>query len=201
MASNFKLFPVNSSEKRRRNKYIILMHVADTSQRFRPMKPLLKEYSTSFVFRGITDYFKESLEVRHIPFHYYVADIVKDWEVLTSSPLTVRSDILKDAISCGYLDPIFEDALVICVQDNFALRIPDSRMYDCINQRCITPNLNLLKMGNFLDNVYWYDEVFRVDKYNADMEVDSLNNKYRYEFRQMKYFRRLDFNLSSRQYN
>lgn len=123
-----------------------------------------------------------------------------DWEVHVSESLEAKSDMLAKAISAGYVDPFFRDAIVIAIQDDYNGRIPEIRTYEVAASRIIAPLNKIMKLGTFRDTVFWYDEIFNIEQYEADFKEDRHALKYPYSVSPMKYFDRVQFNIETRRF-
>lgn len=195
-----RLIPLRNPDKRRTNKYIILTQVSNFSRRHNPMVPDLKGFLPYFTYLKLQNYFFENLEKRILPFHYHINYFMGDWIPNVSTPLNVQSDMIEQCIANGYMDSYFRDAIVIAIQDDYSQRVPDLRTYEVMGSKVIAPLMQTLKMGNYRDCVVWFDEIFNYDKYNRDMETNSLDNPYPYEVRRTKFFDRVQFNLETRRF-
>jgi hypothetical protein len=194
-----KYYAVSPTDTRRQNRYIILAHVSDFVMRGWFFDPDLRNKTNYFCFDKIKNYFRERVDIRQMPFHYYTSIIKGDWELFHAAPATYRSPMISEAIQRYYIPDRFRDAIVICVQDNFALNTADMRMHQLLGSTLIAPLLNQFKV-NFMDSVFWFDEIFDWDKYNQDVEDDPLGYTYPYETNRMKFFDRTIFNLECRRF-
>lgn len=193
------LYPLLNSSKRKSTKFIILSHISNFCIHKNPMIPELQGYLPYYTTSKLKQYYFEQLERRVLPFHYHVNSVMKDWEVMATAPLNSSSNMLEECVRNGYLDSFYQDAVVIAIQDDYSVRIPDLRTFEVMAANIIAPLSNLLKTGNF-SKVVWFDEIFNFDKYNFDMEKDPLNNPYPYRVRPMKFFDRVQFNLETRRF-
>ena len=188
-----KYRPLNTLQKRKRNSFIILSHMRNFSYRLDPLVPDHKGFLPYFTTNKIRNYYNKLN--KPIPFHYHVNNIMKDWEILVSTPLNRRSTLLDSAFENGYIDYYYRDAIVIAIQDDFSLRTPDLRMYEVLGSNLIAPLKELFKIGNIYDSIVFIDEIFNIEKYNKDRKENPTDNKYPFEFRPMDHFDRVQFNL------
>ena len=195
-----KIFPLTRVNKRNKTKFILITTISNLSETIRPMTSDIKGYTGYYVFDKINNYFKEKLEYKEMPMHYHVSQLKNNWIPMVSAPLDMRSEFLKHSVEYEYLPFWFRDAVLITVQDDFKLRIPDDEMYKVISSRILSPVIGMNKSGNLLDSVFWLDEVFNFDKYNSDKELYNLNFDYKYDIKPMLYFDRVLFNLAARKY-
>ena len=193
--NNSKIFPLKNPEKRKKNTFIILSHIRNFSLRKNSMTPDLKGFLPYYVTNKHKDYYFENLENRHIPFHFHCNKILNDWETIVTAPIRLRSNMLEEAFKAGYIENFYTDAIVIAVQDAFDIRIPELRLYEVLGANVLAPLREELKMPNYRSSIFWLDEIFNIEKYNKDMEENRLHNTYPYEFRPMRYFDRVQFNL------
>jgi hypothetical protein len=183
-----KLYPLRSIEKRRVNKHIIITQVSNFSLRTNPLTPELEGYVPYYAYRRVFNYFRENQELHQVPFHFYVNEIQNDWEVFNAAPLNYRSPWLGSLIDNFYIDSFYQDAIVIAIQDDFSLRIPDERMYSVLASRVIAPLLQTLRMGTYIDCVHWLEDIFDYKRYSQKLIDDYLNYDYPYKYKQRTYF-------------
>lgn len=195
-----RIYPVKKVEKRQQSKFVVITTLSNLSVRLNPMSPDMKLHQGYYFFDKVSKYFRERLEYREIPFHYYLNEIKGDWNTFIPTPYDYRSVFLKESVEQGYLPFWFKDAILIVVQDNYSIRIPDDRVYDMMASKVLDPLLSTLKVGRFMDSVFWLDEVFDFNKYNADKELYKVDHNYKYDVQPMKYFDRVIFNLQCRKY-
>ncbi|WP_368880408.1 hypothetical protein [Proteus mirabilis] len=195
-----KLKPVRSVDKRSSNRYIVITHIRSFSVRLNPLRADLMRFTKGFVFNKITDYFFENLEKRQYPFHFYVSKMRNDWITMVGAPLTQRSELMEEAVKFKYIPSIFKNAIVVAVQDDLDIRIPEGEMYDVINNQICVPLFDTFKMGNYFDSIFFLDEIFDYPRYEKDLKNYDINpsKKYRFDMRPMRYFDRTVFNLSFR---
>lgn len=194
-----KVYPVPVMDMRKTNKFIILAHVSNFPVKAYPFPPELRNRTSHFALNELQNYYREGLEWKHMPFHYYAANIRSDWHVLNTEPLHYRSPVITEAAKQYYIEDKYKDAVVICIQDNYSLNNPDERTHQVISANVIAPLLKLFKT-NFRDSVFWFDEVFNWDKYEKDKAEAPLDMAYPFEVNKMKFFDRIIFNLESIKY-
>jgi hypothetical protein len=164
------------------------------------MIPELRGYLPYYTMHSLNSYYRERLEKNTVPFHYHLNRISHDWEINLSESQEAKSNMLEAAIEAGYVDPIFRNAIVIAIQDNYANRVPDLRTYEVMSSRILAPLNKILKLGTARDTIFWFDEVFDINKYQQDFEEDKHSIKYPYSVLPMKYFDRVQFNIESRRF-
>jgi len=194
-----KYYPLNPSLERRYNRFIILAHVSNFPLRSHFIEPDLRNKTSYYCFDEIEFYFRERVKIKHLPFHFYTSMIKKDWQLFTSAPLNYRSPVVSLAAENYYIEDKYRDAILVCVQDNYALTIPDDRMYQMLAANLIAPLLKEFKV-NFRDSVFWWDEIFDWDRYEQDKINNPLNMVYPFEVNRMKFFDRVIFNLQCIRY-
>lgn len=195
-----KLYPLRSPDRRRNDKHIIITTSRQFSVRKDPMNPELKSYLPYSAFNRIESYFLERQGRQELPFHYYIRKVNNVWGIELGAPITVRSAMLDNAVSSGYLDSFYKDAIVVCIQDDYTTRVPDLETFALIGNKITAPLMRMLRMGSFNNVVNWYDEVFNIQKYERDVNVNLHTVEYDYEFRKMLYFDRVQFNLEARRF-
>lgn len=196
-----RMFPLTNPEKKRgKGSFIILSHISNFSLRLDPMKPDMKGFLPYYVTNKHREYFSTRKERQPLPFHYHLNMINNDWERMVTAPLDARSDLIEKAIAKGYIDPFYKEAIVIAIQDDYSIRVPDTRTFEVLGADIVSPMMNVLKLGRFNNKVVWLDEIFNLDRYNADRESDPHSDEYPYEFRPMRYFNRVNFNLEVRRF-
>lgn len=195
-----KIYPLQNIQKRKKNNFIILSHIRNFSIRNDPMKPDMKGYRPYFTTNYMRDYFARRTQRSNIPFHYHVNEMMGDWEVLNTAPLDAKSDMLQKAYEFGYIDQFFKDGIVIGIQDEYDTRVPDLRTFEVIGFNIISPLLKLLRLSNFNTSIYWLDEIFDYDRYQQDLLTPRLNIDYPYEFRPMRYYDKVQFNLETKRF-
>lgn len=194
------LVPLRPINRRQKNNFIVLTHIGNCSLKLNPMDPDMEGFLPYYTYNSHQDYFFENLEQRQFPFHFLSNQVMRDWVTINASPLNMASPIIANAIENGYVDHYFQDAILIAIQDDYSLRVPDLRTFETLGARVIAPLLQTLRMGNYRDSVLWFDEIFNLEKYQADLEADYHGNKYKYKVKPMKYFDRVQFNLEVRRF-
>ena len=190
-----KFKSIDTNDIRSTNKYIIITHVGNCFLKTHAFPPDLVRRQNYFCLNEIRNYYREVVEVNHLPFHFHVANYRKDWEVNMCTPFNYSSPILGEAIDNYYIDPFFRDAIVVCVQDDYSIFNADPRTYEAIAYYILQPFLKEWKI-NFRNSVYFFDEIFNWKKYEVDLEYNRLHMKYPYTVTKMKTFDRTIFNLS-----
>jgi hypothetical protein len=191
-----RFFPVTPTDHRRHNKFIILSHISNFVPTTHAFPPDLRNRTEHYCFNEIKSFYRERMEKKQMPFHYYASKIRKDWELMVAAPQTYRSPIVAAAAQEYYIEDRFKDAIFVCVQDNFSLNIPDERLYQLLGSQLIEPLMNQFRV-NFRDSVFWWDEIFNWEKYEQDKLTDPLGMRYPYETSRMRYFDRVIFNLET----
>lgn len=195
-----KIRPITNLERRRRNKYIIISHIGNFSKRLDPMIPELRGYMPLYTLPKLNNYYRNKLGENLLPFHYLVSTSQNGWQVSTAAPLDAKSDLITRAVDSGYLDTLYDDAIVIAIQDDYTTRIPDIKSYEVLSANIIAPLKHLLRLGSVNDTVLFFDEAFDIKKYEREYEEDQHNIKYPYSVKPMRYFSRVDFNLEARRF-
>jgi hypothetical protein len=191
-----KFYPITPTDMRRQDRFIILAHVSNFPLRSHFFNPDLRNKTNYYCFNEVKDYFRERVDIRQLPFHYYTSLIRNDWELFTGAPMHYRSPIIGKAAESYYIEDRFRDAIIVCVQDNFSLNTADPRMLEMLGANLIAPLMKNFRV-NFRDSVFWFDEIFNWDKYEQDLRDRPLDIKYPYEVNRMKYFDRTIFNLET----
>lgn len=194
-----RLYPLLGSNKRKSTKFIVLSHISNFCVHKNPMVPDLQGFLPYYVTSKLKQYYFNQLERRVIPFHYHINMVLKDWETMVTAPLNASSNMLEECVNNGYIDSFYQDAVVIAIQDDYSVRVPDLRTFEVMAANIIAPLLSTLKL-NSTTKVVWFDEIFNFDKYNYDMAENPLSNPYPYRVRPMKYFDRVQFNLETRRF-
>ena len=194
-----KYYPLRETETRRQNKYIVLAHISDFVLKTHAFPPDLRNRTRYHCLPELREYYREKVEMRQMPFHYHVSMIKNDWEAIVTAPFHYRSPIIDKAAENYYIEDKFKDAVIICVQDNFALNTADERCFQSISSNVIAPLLKTFRT-NFRDSVFWWDEIFNWSKYEADQALAPLDWSYPWEVNKMLYFDRVIFNLESIKY-
>lgn len=194
-----KHFPVNTGDMRRNNKFIVISHISNFVLRTHPFPPDLRHKTTYNSLPELREYYRELVEMKQIPFHYHVAKLKRDWEIVTSAPSHYRSPILDEAAENYYVEDKYKDAIIVCLQDDYSLNTPDERTFEVISSQIIAPFLHQNRL-DFRQSVFFFDEIFNWEKYEEDKARNPLGMQYRWETNKMKYFDRVIFNLDSLKY-
>lgn len=194
-----KYYPVPVADQKRQNRFIILSHISNFALKTHAFPPDLRNRTRYHCLPELREYYREKVEMKQMPFHYHVELLKNDWECIATAPLHYRSPVIAKAAENYYIEDKFKDAIIICVQDNFALNTADERCWQSISSTVIAPLLKLLRI-NFRDSVFWWDEVFNWEKYEADQRDAPLDWSYPWEVKKMLYFDRVIFNLESIKY-
>ena len=195
-----KLFPLQHIQKRRKDNFIILSHIRNFSIRLDPMKPDMKGYRPYYTTNYMKKYYHIRTERSNVPFHFHVNKILDDWEIMVTAPLNSLSDMLEKAVEFGYVDSYYKNAIVVAIQDEYDTRIPDLRTFEVIGFNILSPLIKNLKLPTFNNSVCWLDDIFDFEKYEKDLQNSSLNVKYPYEFRKMRYYDKVQFNLETKRF-
>ena len=190
-----KLNPLKPTEHRNLNKFIILSHISNFPLKTHAFPPDLRNKTYYHALPSLRTYYREFVEMKHLPFHFYVSNIMKEWEVFTTAPTDYKIPLFEKAAENYYMEDKYRNSILICIQDNFSLNIPDDRMFDVLAYSLIEPLVKEFG-GNFRDNVLWFDEIFNWEKYTSDQAANSLDWAYPYEVNRMKFFDRVIFNLA-----
>jgi hypothetical protein len=199
MTIQSKFYPVNQLDQRKTNRFIVLSHVSNFVLKTHAFPPDLRNKTNYHCLPDLREYYREKVEMRQMPFHYHVCRLKGEWEAFGTAPEHYRSPIIDKAAENYYIEDKFKDAIIICVQDNFALNTPDERMHQLISSTLIAPMLKQFRV-NFRDSVFWWDEIFNWDKYQYDRKNNPLDWSYPWEVNRMLYFDRVIFNLESIKY-
>jgi hypothetical protein len=134
------------------------------------------------------------MKKEQLPFHYLVEHIDNDWDCLLGAPLSMKSWWLENVIANSYISPLYRDAIVVCVHDDWGVDIPSPRSFKAMASKIIAPTLTLNRL-NFRDSVVLFHEEFDYDSYNQDLFQDETKLKYRFRVDPVKYFDKTTFNL------
>lgn len=194
-----KLYPVNTVDTRRNNKFIVISHTSNFVLKTHPFPPDLRHRTTYNSLPELREYYRELVEMRQMPFHYHVSKLKREWECLTAAPNHFRSPILDEAAENYYVEDKYKDAILVCIQDDYSLNTPDDRTFEVIASNIIAPFLQYNRL-DFRQSVFFFDEIFSWEKYEEDKLRNPLGMQYRWETNKMKYFDRVIFNLDSLRY-
>lgn len=195
-----KIIPLRNTEKRKKTNFIILSHIRNFSIRKDPMKPDMKTYRPYYTTNYMRRYYEIRAQHGNVPFHYHVNEIAKDWEIMCTSPLNTQSDMLTTAFENGYIDTYYKNAIVVAIQDDYDVRIPDLRTFEVIGYNILSPLLPTLRLPAFNNSVIWIDDIFNYEKYQYDLANPDNNTTYPYEYRPMRYFNKVQFNLETKRF-
>lgn len=196
MTSRSKINQLSPNDLRRNNRFLILSHTSNFVRKTYPFPPDLRERTSYHCLPELREYYRELVELKQMPFHFHCAQLKGEWEAMVTAPLTMRCPVLENAAENYYIEDKFKDAVVICVQDDFANNIPADRMLQSVASNLISPLLKTFR-ASFRESVFWWDEIFNWEKYERDTRDAPLESSYQWEVRKMKYFDRVVFNIET----
>ena len=194
METQFKLNSLNNLQIRRSNKRILITHISNIVKKDYWISPELNNKVSYYAYPEWKEYYYGRCGMKFFPFHYYVNFVKSDWDIVQTMPVNYKSHWIDSMVKNYYIDPLFKDAIIIAVQDNFSLNTMDTRCMDMLGFNIISPFCREYGI-NFRDSVYWFDDVFQFERYNND-RVSLTDLDYRYNVVPMKFFDKVIFNLS-----
>jgi hypothetical protein len=194
-----KFYPLTVTEKRNFNKYIVISHIANFVDKLYPFPPDLMNKTTHFVLPQINKFFKENMELRHLPFHYYISQIKDDWYSFNVENFNYKSHVIAKACKNYYIEEKFKNAIIIVLQDNFDQNTLDLRSVEVITSTIISPLCESFKIRPN-EGVFFFDEIFNYDLYNRDKELYGLNLDYNYNVVKSTYLDPFVFRLHMQKY-
>lgn len=190
----YRIRRFSNTDRRSSSKFIIFTSITNLVHNDIYFEPNMKHKNTYYSFGKIKNYFHNRVGNLQLPFHYYVDKIGNDWDVFNGAPVTYRSHWVQNLINNYYISPAYRNAIVVAVQDNYAIDIPENRCFEIMASKIIEPFLKANK-ANFRESVHWFDEIFDYDMYERDKEVYLSNMRYRINVEKSRYFDRTNFNL------
>ena len=129
----------NHFDRRIKNQFIVLtqsINLIDTSQM---INPIVYNSSYKYTWGLWQEYFLRDLYKPVLPVHYFTELLDKDYVIYKGLADQTRSYFLKDLADNQIIYPHFREAILVGIDNNFDVEIPEQRMYDHLVQKVILP--------------------------------------------------------------
>ncbi len=126
-------------EKHKQPKQVIISQVRNFYENGSPLKPILRIGTSNFTWNRWQHYFYKILVRWEIPFHYFIEQVANEYSVFVANPEYAPSYFLRELIDAKVIPPIYENALVIAVGEDFSLELVDDRFYQQLSFRLTVP--------------------------------------------------------------
>ena len=102
-------------------------------------------------------------QARHgtMPMHYYAEYLGDDYVTFVGAPLTSASWFMREAAAAGVVAPALGDAVLIALQENYAVEVTEMRLWRLLAANVITPLMRMLHVPR--DRVVFFEQVCDAD--------------------------------------
>jgi len=81
-----------------------------------------------------------------LPMHYYVEYVDSDYVTYVGAPLTNRSWFLQEAAAKGVIPTMMADAVLVALQENYAVEVTERRLWKLLAANLLTPLMRQLEV-------------------------------------------------------
>ncbi len=97
--------------------------------------------SSEYTWGRVQKFYARLPEARRgqMPAHFYCEYLEDDYIVYVGCPSTNKSWFLQAAVAAGVLHPVYLDAILIVLQENYGVEITERRLWGVLAHTTITP--------------------------------------------------------------
>ena len=100
-----------------------------------------------------------------MPMHYYAEYLDDDYVTYVGCPLTNRSWFLQMAVAAGVLPVVYNDAILIVLQENYGVEVTDKRLWRILSHTVISPLMRLFDITR--DRVLFFEKIANTEAVNG----------------------------------
>lgn len=178
---------------RPRTDYILLIPSVNFIKSTLYIDPIVRRGNYKFTWEIWQKYFVHDMFLKEVPCHYYCELLDTDYVIYKGCPDQKRSTYLEEMVKNGIINPEYKNAIVIMLQDNFYIDMPDRRMWDQLNSKCIS---QLLRQYNLSPNRIKIIDECLTDNWKENLELSGL----KYEITESKWYNKDIMRLSAEKY-
>lgn len=182
------------NERKKNIKYIILTQMSNLIDNNFYIDPMVLQSTYKYTWGIYQNYFIQDLHKPALPTNYYVELLDKDYVIYKGLPDYSRSYFLKELVVNNIISIEYRDAILIGLDGDWNLEIPENRMYEHLCQKLLIPLMNTYHIDKnrimILDNIL-----------NNDWENKLYQSKLNYNINKHKYFDPVILDLYIGKYN
>lgn len=188
------MYPIRKLKSYRpKTEYIILCQSINLINTKRYIDPSLLRTNYKFTWGMWQEYFIHDLMLFDVPCHYFVELLDRDYVIYKGLADQKKSSYIDELVANEVLHHDFRNSILIVLQDNLSIDIPDRRMYDQLCNKLLSQLYRTYHL-NF-SRVRMLDECLTPD-WKEKLQQSPLN----YEIKEAKYYDRNIFELSYNKY-
>jgi len=171
-------------DKRHHTPAIILSHIRNFHDLRRPLEGRTKLGSSEYNWGRLKYHFFKQTNQRNLPFHYYLEQVLDDFDVQIALPEFVPSYYLYELARNKIIPDIYKDSILIAIGEDLSFEKAEARMYEQLCLKIIVPLIQRNKKTLQRDKIIYIDEIMNTDTYNLLFEGSVL----RYDYKPAIYF-------------
>ena len=153
---------------RRQGKHIIIAQMESIVPLHATMDPSIwGAGDIAYTWKRMQEFYYRRPEARNgqLPQHYYCEYLDDDYVVYVGCPLTNRSWFLQQAVATGVLPVVYNDAILIVLQENYGVEVTDKRLWRILSHTTITPLMRMFDITR--DRVLFFENIANRDAING----------------------------------
>lgn len=127
---------------RRQGKHIIIACMESVTPLQTTLDPNIWGGGTSgYTWGTVQKFFARSPLARkgQMPMHFYTEYLSEDYVTYVACPITNRSWFLQLAVATGVLPVMYNDAILVVLQENYAVENVERRLWEILSHTVLTP--------------------------------------------------------------
>ena len=157
---------------RRQGKHIIIAQMESIVPLHATMDPSIwGAGDIAYTWKRVQEFYYRRPEARNgqMPCHYYSEYLDDDYVTYVGCPLTNRSWFLQMAVAAGVLPVVYNDAILIVLQENYGVEVTDKRLWRILSHTVISPLMRMFDVTR--DRVLFFEKIANVSAANALVAV------------------------------
>ena len=153
---------------RRQGKHIIIAQMESIVPLHATMDPSIwGAGDITYTWKRVQEFYYRRPEARNgqMPCHYYSEYLDDDYVTYVGCPLTNRSWFLQMAVAAGVLPVVYNDAILIVLQENYGVEVTDKRLWRILSHTVISPLMRLFDITR--DRVLFFEKIANVEAANG----------------------------------
>jgi hypothetical protein len=122
---------------------------------------------STYTWKRVQEFFYRRPEARNgqMPMHYYAEYLDDDYVTYVGCPLSNRSWFLQMAVAAGVLPVMYNDAILIVLQENYGVEVTDKRLWRILSHTVISPLMRLFDVTR--DRVVFFEKIANAQAVNG----------------------------------
>ena len=153
---------------RRQGKHIIIAQMESIVPLHATMDPSIwGAGDIAYTWKRVQEFYYRRPEARNgqMPMHYYAEYLDDDYVTYVGCPLTNRSWFLQMAVAAGVLPVVYNDAILIVLQENYGVEVTDKRLWRILSHTVISPLMRMFDVTR--DRVLFFEKIANVSAANG----------------------------------